>query len=249
MNFLYLIRQNIPNGLTCLNLLFGVFSIIATFEGYPVWASVFIFVAVFFDFIDGLTARLLNARSEIGKQLDSLADLISFGLAPAVIVYSFLKSVLLISHIEPDDFSVINLFILSAPFLITVFSALRLAKFNIDSRQELEFIGLPTPANAIFFAWLPIILNQFDLRMFFLIFNLKTLITVTILHSFFLISPFPLFSFKIKSFLWKGNEFRYVFILVSIILVILFNIYSVLLIIWLYLLIGIFRYLWGKIKK
>ncbi len=249
MNFFIQIKNNIPNTITSLNLLSGIFSIVATFEGYPVWAGALILLAAFFDFIDGFSARLLNARSEIGKQLDSLADLVSFGLAPAVIVYSFFKTVLLIANLEADDMIFSNLLILSIPFLITLFSAIRLAKFTIDSRQETEFIGLPTPANAIFFACLPIILSQYDLKAFFVILNLKALIIVVLIHSFLLVSPLPLFSLKIKSLSWKSNEYRYIFLIITIMMIIWLKYYAIPLIIWLYVLFGIVRYFVAKFRR
>lgn len=236
------IKNSIPNFLTLMNLFSGCLSILATVEGYPVWSGVFIFIAAGFDFLDGFAARLLHATSSIGKELDSLADLISFGLAPSFIVFGFLKSVLLINHIENDDFTMSTLLILASPFLIVLFSALRLAKFNIDERQTIEFIGLPTPANAIFFAWLPILLSSYDLTSFFIILNLKSLIIVTIIHSFLLVSPFPLFSLKIKSLHWKGNQIRYIFIAATILLILFLKSYSVPFIIWLYILTGIIRY-------
>jgi len=236
------IKNSIPNFLTLMNLFSGCLSIVATVEGYPVWAGIFIFIAAGFDFFDGFAARLLKATSSIGKELDSLADLISFGLAPSFIVFGFLKSVLLINHIEHDDFTLTNMLILASPFLIALFSSLRLAKFNIDERQTTEFIGMPTPANAIFFAWLPILLSSYDLTSFFVILNLKSLIVVTILHSLLLVSPFPLFSLKIKSLKWKGNQIRYIFLGVAVFLIIFLKLYSVPFIIWLYILTGIIRY-------
>lgn len=236
------IKNSIPNFLTLMNLFSGCLSILATMEGYPVWSGIFIFVAAIFDFFDGFAARLLKATSFIGKELDSLADLISFGLAPSFIVFGFLKSVLLINHIETTDFTLFNILILSSPFLIVLFSALRLAKFNIDERQTTEFIGLPTPANAIFFAWLPILLSNYNLTAFFLVLNLKALIIVTIIHSLMLVSPFPFFSLKIKSLQWGKNKIKYVFLIISIFLVFALKMYSVPVIIWLYLLMGIIRY-------
>lgn len=249
MTFLIKIKNNIPNVLTILNLLSGVFSIVATYEGYPVWAGFFIIVAAFFDFFDGLAARLLKASSNIGKELDSLADLISFGLAPAFIVYALLKSVLLISNFEADDVQLNKLLILASPFLLTIFSAIRLAKFNIDERQTTDFIGLPTPANAIFFAWLPIMLSQYDLTMFFLILNLKTLLFFIVLHSFLLVSPLTLFSLKIKSFKWNGNQWRYVFLAMCVIIIAFLKLYAIPILIWLYVLIGLVRFILTKKNK
>lgn len=241
------IKNSIPNFLTLMNLFSGCLSIVATIEGYPVWSGIFIFIAACFDFFDGFAARLLKATSSIGKELDSLADLISFGLAPSFIVFGLLKSVLLINHIESDDFTWSTILILASPFLITLFSALRLAIFNIDERQTTEFIGLPTPANAIFFAWLPILLSSYDLRSFFLILNLKSLVVVTILHSLLLVSPFPLFSLKIKSFKWQGNQIRYIFLGTTLLLIAILKWYCVPFIIWLYIVIGIIRYF--SVKK
>lgn len=240
------IKNSIPNFLTLMNLFSGCLSIVATIEGYPVWSGIFIFVAAGFDFFDGFVARLLKATSSIGKELDSLADLISFGLAPSFIVFGFLKSVLLINHIENDDFTWSNTMILATPFLITLFSALRLAIFNIDERQTTEFIGMPTPANAIFFAWLPLILRNYDIPSFFLILNLKSIIIITILHSLLLVSPFPLFSLKIKSLKWKDNQIRYVFLVAAILLIAFLKMYSVPFIIWFYILTGVIRYFLAK---
>lgn len=229
-----------------MNLFSGCLSIVASVEGYPVWSGIFIFIAAGFDFFDGFAARLLKATSSIGKELDSLADLISFGLAPSFIVFGFLKSVLLINHIENDDFIWSNILILATPFLITLFSALRLAIFNIDERQTTEFIGMPTPANAIFFAWLPILLSNYDLTAFYLVLNLKTLIIVTIIHSLMLVAPFPLFSLKVKSLKWEKNKIRYVFLIISIFLVFALKMYSIPVIIWLYILTGIISYFTAK---
>ncbi|MCX7862904.1 MAG: CDP-alcohol phosphatidyltransferase family protein [Bacteroidales bacterium] len=243
MFFLQLIKKNIPNFLTLCNLLLGLFSIVASVEGYPVWAGVFIIIAAIFDFLDGLAARLLHAYSAIGKQLDSLADLVSFGIAPAFIIFSLLKSVLLISHIEHDDFTISNVFVLSVPFILVLFSALRLARFNVDERQTTEFIGLPTPANALFFAWLPIILSNYNMFAFFIILNIKTLVIITLLHSILMVSPFPFFSLKIKSLKWSDNQWRYVFLLLCIVMIVFFNVYSVPIIIWTYILFAIIKYL------
>ncbi len=249
MKFFLWIKNSIPNLLTLLNLLAGCLSIISSVEGYPLWAGIFILVAAVFDFLDGLAARLLKAVSSVGKELDSLSDIISFGLAPSFILFVFMKSILLLNHIESTDLTCINIFILLSPFLIVVFSALRLAKFNVDSRQTSEFIGLPTPANAIFIAWLPVLLSSYNLTIYFIILNLKTLLTIIIIHSLLLISPFPLFSLKMKSFAWKENKVRYFFLAVSIILVVLLRWKSVPFIIWLYILIGIVQYVYHKVIK
>lgn len=249
MKIFYFIKNNIPNTLTLLNLMCGSFSIVAITEGYPLWASFFIFIAAFFDFFDGMVARLLKATSNIGKELDSLADLISFGLAPSFIVFSLLKSVLLIDNISPENINHINIVKLALPFFIAVFSGIRLANFNIDTRQTTEFIGLPTPANAIFIAWLPIILSNYELNSMFLILNEKTLLTISIVNSLLLVSPFPFFSFKLKEYNIKNYYLQLSFLILCLILVALFNIYSVIFIFILYVLIAFIRYILSLFLK
>lgn len=246
MKFFVFLKKNIPNFFTLCNLLLGLFSIVATVEGYPVWAGAFILLAAAFDFLDGLMARLLKAYSDIGKQLDSLADLISFGVAPAFIVFSFLKSVLLISHIEADDITISNLLILAIPFLLVIFSALRLAKFNIDDRQTTDFIGLPTPANALFFAWLPIMLSQYNMAAFFVVLNLKNLLIVTLVHSFLMVSPLPFFSLKFKNLAWRENQWRYIFLILSLAIIVWLKYYSIPFVIWLYIVFALIRYFFKK---
>jgi len=243
MSFFLKLKNSIPNTLTICNLLSGCLSIVASFEGFPVWSGVFILIAATFDFLDGLMARILKAYSDIGKELDSLADIVSFGLAPAVILFNFLKSVLLIQTIDYDDLSFKNVFILMSPFIITAFSAIRLAKFNIDNSQQYEFRGLPTPANAIFIAWLPFILSSYNLKSMFIILNINSILLLIFIHSFLLVSNIPLFSLKLKSLKWADNKLLYIFLIVAAVLVLLLKMYSVPIIIWIYILIGILRYL------
>ena len=145
-------KYYIPNTVTLLNLVSGVLSITAMMSGKVVWAAAFIFIAAVFDFLDGTLARLLDARSELGKQLDSLADMVSFGLAPGIIIFNMLSANCAVSCNALDRMHITPYFAL----LIPVCSAIRLGKFNIDLRQEVNFIGLPTPANAIFFASIPL---------------------------------------------------------------------------------------------
>ena len=151
------IKKNIPNFITALNILCGSFSVVLAFEGYILWAAILIGIASIFDFMDGMAARMLNAYSELGKQLDSLADLISFGFAPSIILFVLMKKSLAIDSISFNQYSEIAF--LAIPFLIVVFSAIRLAKFNVDTRQTSSFIGLPTPANALLIASFPLILH------------------------------------------------------------------------------------------
>ncbi len=215
------IKNSIPNFITSLNIAAGSLSIFFAFEGLTDLAAYLILIAAIFDFLDGMLARLLNAYSDLGKQLDSLADLISFGLAPAVIIYHIMKSTLLIDKLYLSNIESLKLLFLFSVILIPIFSALRLAKFNIDIRQTTSFIGLPTPANALFFASIPIISaqNPFD-PFLFLIYNKNILLGIIIVSSFLLVSPIPMFSFKFKNLKLKENSIRFIFI--GLIIAILF---------------------------
>lgn len=228
--------KHVPNFITSLNILAGCLSIVASAEGFSVLASLFIFAAALFDFMDGLAARMLHAYSEIGKQLDSLADMVSFGVAPAFIMFNLIKPVLLIDELSMENLSALNIFFLASPFLLVIFSGLRLAKFNIDTRQANSFIGLPTPANAILLASLPIVMIYTgSMKYYFLILNLNFLIPLIYIECFLLVSPIPMFSLKFKSMKIKENLVRYIFILLSIALAIYFQIVALPLIIFLYI--------------
>lgn len=237
------IKQHIPNTITSLNLVAGVVSITLVMENQLVWASIMIFIAAVFDYLDGTAARILQAYSELGKQMDSLADVVSFGVAPGIIVFKLLSvncegscNVLERMHITPYF-----------ALLIPVCSALRLAKFNIDLRQEVNFIGLPTPANGLFFASIPLVLyaqpQLFSIiKMEFLVdffSNTRVLAILAVLFSYLLISDFRIFSMKVKSFSWKGNELRYVLLVSSVILLLLFSINAIPMIIVLYILLSV----------
>ncbi len=221
-------QKHIPNFITSLNILSGTISIVASVEGSPVIASFLILAAAIFDFFDGFSARLLKAYSPMGKELDSLADVISFGVAPAFIIYNLLKSVLLINEFSFEHTKIIDTLILLSPFLLVIFSALRLAKFNIDTRQTSSFIGLPTPANAILIASLPMIMAYTgSLKYFFIILNLKFLIPLIFIECFLLVSPIPMFALKFKNIAFKENLVRYIFLIVIILTIILFKIISI----------------------
>jgi CDP-diacylglycerol--serine O-phosphatidyltransferase len=238
------IKQHIPNTLTILNLLSGLVSITLTFEGNYAYASLFIFIAAVFDFLDGNAARLLKAYSELGKQLDSLADMVSFGVAPGIMIFQMISSSCAGSCNMFERMHITPYFAL----LIPVCSALRLAKFNIDLRQEVNFIGLPTPATAIFFASIPLVLfvqpNLFSLiHLDFLVTffaNTRILTILAVFFSYLLISDFRIFSMKFKNLAWKGNELRYILVISSIILFILFFLSAIPIIIVLYILMSIF---------
>ncbi|MDL2290040.1 CDP-alcohol phosphatidyltransferase family protein [Paludibacteraceae bacterium OttesenSCG-928-F17] len=194
------ITKHIPNTVTCLNLLMGCIGTYFAFQGDYQWALVCILVAGLFDFFDGMFARLLNAYSAIGKQLDSLADVISFGMLPGAMVFTILSQTEL--H---------GLFALTG-FLIPIFSALRLAKFNIDERQSESFLGLAVPANAIF--WGGAIFAFSD----FFLFQPWFLVALVLLFCALLVSEIPMFSLKMKNLKWSDNKTQYIFLLGCVIL-------------------------------
>jgi CDP-diacylglycerol---serine O-phosphatidyltransferase len=208
-----MIRKHIPNAITCMNLFAGCIATVFAFQGAYMTAALFIALAAVFDFLDGFAARLLKAYSPLGKQLDSLADMVSFGVAPGMMIYSFISEQALSSG-SP-------VFLAWFAFLIPVFSALRLAIFNLDERQTASFIGLPTPANALFWAFG--IGGSFE---YFLDYAFDPLILVAgvILFSWLLISNIPMFSLKFKHYGWKGNRRRYYFLAGCVILLILLGI-------------------------
>jgi len=174
------------------------------------WAFIFIITASVFDFFDGFAARLLKAYSDIGKELDSLADMVSFGVAPGMIIFVFLQHTILINY-SPDSLLV---YIAYIAFLIPAFSALRLAKFNVDDRQSSSFIGLPTPADALFWGALIYQLSQLEkiAPLYLLIF----VIICVLMFSCLMISEIPMFSLKFKNYGWKGNGARYILLLIAI---------------------------------
>ena len=202
------LRKHIPNTITCLNLFSGCIACVMAFESEYLLALVFIILSAVFDFFDGMTARLLNAPSPIGKELDSLADDVSFGVAPALIVFSFLKEPALA---YPEFLEGLRNYIPYFAFVIAVFSALRLAKFNVDVRQTSSFIGMPTPANALFWGSLIVGGHDFLLEQT----NALAIIGLIIILSYLLIAEIPMFSLKFKNLSWKDNKVSYLFLMVS----------------------------------
>lgn len=226
----------VPNFITTLNLVSGCLAVFFGADGQLGWASVFIFIAAVFDFMDGFAARLLNAYSDIGKELDSLADLVSFGLAPATLVFAMLELTLFgvnrpIFEIEGTPSQWIVLF---TTLLIPVAGAFRLAKFNTDTRQSESFLGLPIPANALFFASLGLILEIGTRQNIVpLILNKYTLLTAVFVSSFLMVSELPMFSMKIKSLKPKDNTVRLIFLAGIIIFLFILKLYALpLIILW-----------------
>lgn len=215
-------KKHIPNFITALNLFSGCIAAVYAFNGELQIAAYFILLAALFDFMDGLAARALNAYSEIGKQLDSLADMVSFGFIPGLFVFKMLSESLPVSGF-PIYLSYIG-------FVITVFSAFRLAKFNIDTRQSENFIGLATPANTLFFISLPFLSTPISPVL---------LMILTIVFSILLVSELPLFSFKFKNLGFNANIHRYLLIILSLILIIFFKFAAIPMIIVGYILLSI----------
>ena len=203
-------KKHIPNTITCCNLISGCTATYFAFLGDFRLALLFIMIGAVFDFFDGMVARLLHVSSPIGKELDSLADDITFGFAPSAIIFSYIATFHI--HVIFEPF---------LAFVMAAFSALRLAKFNLDERQALGFIGLPTPANALFWGSLIVGLQQYDV-------DFEGLNWVIILGSFIscylLIAEIPMFALKFKHWGWKGNEIKYIFILSCIPLLLLLGI-------------------------
>lgn len=216
--------KHIPNLVTMLNLFLGCAAVVLILESHPAAASILIGICAILDFLDGSLARWLNAGSALGRQLDSLADLISFGLAPATIMYHYMKNSLA-AHGPESIFTVWPL----AAFLIAVFSALRLAIFNTDDKQETSFRGLPTPANALLIASLPFVMafattgSTIHHTIDSLTGSFTVNLAMTLALSFLLISPVRMFSLKLQSLRWKENRIRYIFLAGCLIMLILFG--------------------------
>jgi len=239
-------KKHIPNIITLFNLLSGVFSIYFGFSGNLKLAGLMIFVAAIFDFFDGFMARLLNARSNIGLQLDSLADMVSFGVAPAFVLFQTIR---LPEVLAGNN----NLIYLSfSAFLIPLFAALRLAKFNIDENQTTSFVGMPTPAVAIFFASLPIVilicLADNPGFYFTTVTNPWFLSVSGVVFSLLMVSKIPMFSLKFKSASWPEHQTQYIFLILSVFLLIILKIAAIPLIILLYLILSLVFYLINESK-
>lgn len=231
------IKNNIPNLITLLNLVSGTIAIILAFSGEMILASWFIILAAILDFFDGLIARLLNARSDKGAQLDSLADVISFGLAPSAIMYQ-----LILQSPGVPSWSAGNMPLLPFVALLLVASgAYRLAKFNTDPQQEVEFKGLPIPSTGLFIAALPLIFNQYreseGLTGF--IQNYYTLLAIIFFLSWLMVSNIPMISLKFKNLKWRENTSRFILLSSVPVLVILFQYTAVPMIIFLYIILSV----------
>jgi CDP-diacylglycerol---serine O-phosphatidyltransferase len=277
-----MIKKNIPNFFTLCNLFCGCTGIVFALEGNLIHCAYMVGFACVFDVLDGLVARWFKVSSEIGKQLDSMADMVSFGVVPGVLLYKMITCTQLLVSFNQNPLGFISgqincsetiNYLAMTGFLVTIFSAIRLANFNIDPRQSYSFIGLPTPANAILIASLPLSIPEPFITMlrpgamvferlgalssatgekyavYLFLFHPYAIILLTLFSSFLLVSPIPLFAFKFKNISWKENRIRYLFLLIAPVLLILFKFPGIPLIIILYIVLSIIHNVTGNIKK
>ena len=252
------IKKHIPNFITLLNLLCGCIAVLCAVSSDFFLAALFVFAGIFFDFMDGLTARLLNVKSALGLQLDSLADMITSGVVPGVVMFKLLtmslggdKTIFVEASWDQTNYwhglQVPLLAFLG--FLITLSSAYRLAKFNLDEDQQSYFKGLPTPANTILIISLPLILEFQGSTLYHkIILNPWFLIGLTLLSSYLLNSRIKLFALKFSDWSFKSNGIRYVFIVCTLILIVLFKFVSVPIILLFYILLSLITGASGSFK-
>ncbi len=226
-------KKHIPNTITCCNLVSGCIATYWAFQGDYQIALLFIVIGAVFDFFDGMTARLLHVSSPIGKELDSLADDITFGFAPSAIIFSFLQSTTAVAN---STLYTLHSTLPYLAFIIAAFSALRLAKFNLDERQALGFIGLPTPANALF--WGALIVGLGD-KIATLPYAPWLVLATMLVSSWLLVSEIPMFALKFKTWGWQGNQVKYLFLLSCIPLLLLLGISGIAAIIAWYILLSV----------
>lgn len=242
-------KKHIPNIITLLNLLSGSIAVIFAVQGSLAMAAIFVALGIFFDFFDGLAARLLNVKSELGLQLDSLADMITSGVVPGIVMFQLFRKALPADSNPPEDWEVgqdllewnIPVFALFG-LLVTLASGYRLAKFNIDERQTDSFIGLPTPANALLILSLPLILIfQPQPELVAIILNPWFLVGLTLFSSFMLNAEIPLFALKFSTWGFAENKIRYLFLLLCVILIIFLHFAAIPLIIVSYVILSLFN--------
>ncbi len=215
-------RKQIPNLITLLNLLCGCIAVVYAVNGVFKMAALFVFMGIIFDFFDGFAARLLNVKSELGLQLDSLADMVTSGIVPGIIMFKLLEMSFSGDWSTGNYFASglgISSFVPLLGFIITLASAYRLANFNIDENQTNSFIGLPTPANTLLIISLPLILLYHNNEILnSIILNLWFLMGLTFLSAYLLNAKLELFALKFKNWSFKDNALRYVFIMISFVL-------------------------------
>lgn len=238
-------KKHIPNLLTLGNLFCGTIATIFAVEADFTTAALFVVIGIFFDFLDGFVARILKVSGELGKQLDSLADMVTSGVVPGIIMSKLIQNNLLRDANSFDDnFLDVSLIGL----ILTLGACYRLAKFNLDTRQSDCFIGLPTPAMCLFVISLPLIQQYSDIEFVQNIINNNyTLIVITLFLSYLMNAEIPLFSLKFKDYSFKKNWVTYLFLVISLMLILLINYLSIPIIIILYVVLSIIKNLTPKI--
>lgn len=228
------IKKHIPNAITCLNLLSGCVAAVFAFKGDLIAAAGLVYLAGVFDFFDGFAARMLKSYSPLGKELDSLADAISFGFVPALVVYNLLSEKISTPYWGAE-------FLPYVAFILVVFSALRLAIFNIDERQTTSFIGLPTPANALFWvslaAWAQA--NEYE-------FNPIIICVTVLVFSYLMVAELPMFSLKIKSFSFKTALLPLSLLILGVVLIAIYGYLGVSIVIGWYILSSLMVFLFRR---
>lgn len=264
-----MIKKNIPNAITCGNLLCGCLAIVKAFEGDLVWAAYLVGIALVLDFFDGFIARLLKVASPIGKDLDSLADMVTFGVVPGIVMFQMISYGTLISAYALDwpndiggkpnfemngELSASSIwffpYLKYTAFIIPIFSAIRLAKFNNDTRQSDSFIGVPTPANAMFICSIPLIFHLNGSLESIHTFNENPLVLciISMVLSLLLVAPIPLLALKFKNFGWADNKMRFILIGLSVTCLSVFKFVGIPLAIILYILLSIVNNIFFKKK-
>lgn len=242
-----IIRQ-IPNFITSLNLTSGTLAVFFAIDGHLVWAGIFICLAAVFDFLDGLAARLLKAYSEIGEELDSLADLVSFGLAPAAILFTLLEFSLF--DVNQPIYEITarwdQWLILFSALFMPVMGAVRLARFNVKQTDEPFFRGLPIPANGLFWASAALMLEvPRHQELFQLLFSTRNLLLLGLFTSGMMVISLPMFSLKFQNLRLRENWYRFLFLAIAIVLLAVFNVYGLALTILVYIFLNVVFYLAG----
>ncbi len=227
------VKKHVPNAITCANLFSGCVGIVFAFQGELIVAAYAVLLAAIFDFFDGFASRVLQSFSGIGKELDSLADMVSFGVLPSVILYQLFLQAPQIDKVSP--------YLNFIAFLIPVFSALRLAKFNTDTRQAEIFIGLPTPANGMLIGSFPLIMDQYpNLNRYIL--NPYGLSAFALIMCGLLVAEMPLMSLKFKNRNFNKNIYRYLLLLFSAILILFFKFAAVPVVILFYIVLSVIQF-------
>ncbi|CAN5156148.1 CDP-alcohol phosphatidyltransferase family protein [soil metagenome] len=245
---IFKLKKHIPNIVTLMNMACGCAGIAMVFGGMAEWAPFMIFAGAIFDFFDGFVARAFKADSELGKQLDSMSDLVTFGVLPATLLLVLLNFSGETSIIPGWHLPIVTGFSLAwhqtlPLFIVTLGAGYRLAKFNIDTRQTTSFLGLPSPANGIFFAalFLGVSFGNFPERLIPIILSPITLYSLAIVFALLMVSEIPMFAMKVKGYGWKGNEFRYALLILSLPLIVFFQFAGLSLCIILYILLSIIQ--------